>query len=96
MAATHSWIISQMDVKNAFLHGDLQEHVYMHPPPGVELPPRYICHLRHALYVFKHAPHAWFERFNTLVIAAGFTSSDHDPALFVHTSPRGRTLIYFM
>jgi hypothetical protein len=42
VAATHSWTISQMDVKNAFLHGDLQENVYMHPPPGVELPPGYM------------------------------------------------------
>jgi hypothetical protein len=48
VAATHSWTISQMDVKNAFLHGDLQEDVYMHPPPEVELPPGYICHLRRA------------------------------------------------
>ena len=84
---------NQMDVKNAFLHGDLQEDVYMHPPPGVEIPPGYICHLRRALYGLKQAPRAWFERFSSVVSAAGFTPSDHDPALFVHTSSRGRTLI---
>ena len=65
----------------------------MHPPPGVELPSGYICHLRHALYGLKQAPRAWFERFSSVVSAAGFTPSEHDPALFVHTSPRGRTLI---
>jgi hypothetical protein len=36
---------------------------------------------------------AWFERFTTVVIAARFVASQHDPALFIHTSPRGRTLI---
>ncbi|XP_022679643.1 uncharacterized protein LOC101752932 isoform X1 [Setaria italica] len=93
VAAIHSWTISQMDVKNAFLHGDLQENVYMHPLLGVEVPPGYVCHLRRALYGLKQAPRAWFQRFSSVVTAAGFTPSDHDPALFVHTSPRGRTLI---
>jgi hypothetical protein len=52
-----------------------------------------ICHLRRALYGLKQAPRTWFERFSSVVIVAGFNPSDHDPALFVRTSPRGRTLI---
>jgi hypothetical protein len=85
--------IISMDVKNVFLHGDLQENVYMHPPPGVQLPPGHACHLKRALYGLKQAPRAWFARFSSVVITAGFTPSDHDPTLFVHTSSRGRTLI---
>src|SRR5438105_380971 len=46
-----------------------------------------------ALYGLKQAPRAWFERFTSVVLATGFVASQHDPALFVHTSPRGRTLI---
>jgi hypothetical protein len=38
VAASSFWTISQMDVKNAFLHGDLHEEVYMHPPSGVNAP----------------------------------------------------------
>ena len=53
VAATSSWTISQMDVKNAFLHGDLHEKVYMQPPPGVDTPPGYVCRLRRALYVLN-------------------------------------------
>jgi hypothetical protein len=82
-----------MDVKNAFLHGDLNEEVYMQPPPGVNALPGYVCRLRHALYGLKQAPHAWFARFVSVIKAASFKPSDHDPALFIHLSPRGRTLL---
>jgi len=93
VAATSNWAISQMDVKNAFLHGDLNEEVYMQPPPGVDAPLGYVCRLRRALYGLKQAPRAWFERFVSVIRAAGFSASAHDPALFTHLSPRGRTLL---
>ena len=41
----------------------------------------------------KQPPRAWFERFSSVVQAAGFSSSEHDPALITHTSDRGRTLL---
>jgi hypothetical protein len=65
----------------------------MQPPPGVNAPPGYVCRLRRALYGLKQAPRAWFERFVSVIRAAGFSQSAHDPALFVHLSPRGRTLL---
>ena len=58
VAATSSWTISQMDVKNAFLHGDLHEEVHMQPPPGVDAPSGYVYRLRRALYGLKQAPRA--------------------------------------
>ena len=53
VAATRSWTISQMDVKNAFLHGDLHEEVYKQPPSGVDGPSAHVCRLRRALYGLK-------------------------------------------
>ena len=82
-----------MDVKNAFLHGDLHEEVYMQPPPGVHAPSGYVCRLRRALYGLKQAPRAWFEHFVSVIRAAGFSPSEHDPALFIHHSPHRRTLL---
>ena len=56
VAAIRSWTISQLDVKNAFLHGGLHEEVYMHPPPSVKVPDGYVCRLRRVLYGLKQAP----------------------------------------
>jgi hypothetical protein len=80
VASVRRWTVSQLGVKNAFLHGELHE-VYMHPPLGYSVPEG-----------LKQAPRAWFERFTSVATATGFIASQHDPALFVHTSPRDRPL----
>lgn len=57
IAASQLWPIHQMDVKNAFLHGDLHETVYMKPPPGLKVPiSNVVCHLKWSLYGFKQVP----------------------------------------
>ncbi|CAM8975392.1 unnamed protein product [Rhodiola kirilowii] len=93
VASVREWSISQLDVKNAFLNGELREEVYMRPPLGYSISDGMVLRLRRSLYGLKQAPRAWFERFSFVVTAAGFTASDHDPALFIHTSTRGRTLL---
>jgi hypothetical protein len=93
VASVRGWSISQLDVKNTFLNGEQREDVYMRPPAGHSVPESMVCHLRHSLYGLKQAPRAWFQRFASVVTAASFSASAHDPALFVHMSPRGRTLL---
>lgn len=94
VASVRSWSISQMDVKNAFLHGDLAEDVYMTPPLGLPHSPGQVCHLRKALYGLKQAPRAWFSRFTTAIHAAGFSTSSYDSALFTH--PSGTLLLLYV
>ena len=56
VTAVHCWLFYQMDVKNFFLNGDIQEEVYMQPPPSYPHLGSQVCCLRHALYGLKQAP----------------------------------------
>ena len=58
LVVAKGWVLHQMDVKNAFLHSDLQEEVYMEQPQGYEdeRNPNYVCKLRKLLYGLKQAP----------------------------------------
>uniref|UniRef100_A0A2N9FBP6 Integrase catalytic domain-containing protein n=1 Tax=Fagus sylvatica TaxID=28930 RepID=A0A2N9FBP6_FAGSY len=89
IAAVHQWPLFQMDVKNAFLNGDLTEEVYMQAPPGYSDCPDKVCLLRRALYGLKQAPRAWFAKFSSIVHQFGFSSSSHDTTLFIRRSDKG-------
>jgi hypothetical protein len=69
IAAIHQWPLHQLDIKNAFLHGELQEEVYMAQPPGftVSGASHLVCRLRRSLYGLKQSPQAWFGRFSNVL-----------------------------
>lgn len=54
VAVVIHWPLWQMDVKNTFLDGDLQETMYMQPPSGYAYPPSFVCQLKKSLYEFIH------------------------------------------
>ncbi|CAN1807703.1 Retrovirus-related Pol polyprotein from transposon TNT 1-94 [Linum perenne] len=93
LASQKHWPLLQLDVKNAFFHGDLKEIVYMACPPGYPAPPNSVCLLRRSLYGLKQAPRAWFEKFHHTILASGFRQSDNDPSLFIKSSSRGITIL---
>lgn len=74
LVANYGWPLRQFDVKNAFLHGDLEEEVYMIPPLGFQLlkDKGKVCKLRKELYRLKQSPRAWFERFKTTMVKIGY------------------------
>lgn len=76
IVVSKGWSLRQMDVKNAFLHGDLQEELYMTPPPGLFSSSfTEVCHLKQSQYGLKQAPRAWFEKFRTTLLDFTFTQS---------------------
>ncbi|XP_057444635.1 uncharacterized mitochondrial protein AtMg00810-like [Lotus japonicus] len=91
-----SWPIHQLDVQNAFLHGDLHETIYMHQPLGFcdRTHPDYVCRLRKSLYGLKQAPRAWYQRFADYVSTIGFQHSTSDHSLFIYR--RGSDMAYLL
>ncbi|KAM1079132.1 hypothetical protein ACFX2B_013731 [Malus domestica] len=87
LAAQFNWSLRQLDVKNAFLHGILQDEVYMDQPPGFEDPqnPTLVCQLHKSLYGLKQAPRAWNDRFTSFLPKLGFHNTYSDSSLFVKT-----------
>jgi histone deacetylase 1/2 len=84
IAASLGWSLRQLDVQNAFLHGLLEEEVYMRQPPGFEdkNKPHYVCKLDKALYGLKQAPRAWYSRLSQRLLELGFVPSKGDTSLF--------------
>lgn len=91
LAANLDWPLHQLDVKNAFLNGDLEEEVYMEIPPGFKskFGPN-VCKLNRSLYGLKQSPRAWFEKFTQSMKKQGYTQGQADHTLFTKFSHDGK------
>lgn len=84
--------MSQMDVTNAFLHGDLIETVYMKLPPGYKVlstvfqsdTTQYVCKFKKSLYGLKQVPRCWYLKLSTALQSYGFKQSHSDIGLFIY------------
>ncbi|KAL0288879.1 UNVERIFIED_CONTAM: Retrovirus-related Pol polyprotein from transposon TNT 1-94 [Sesamum calycinum] len=82
VAASLQWHIHQVDINNAFLHGYIEEEVYMMPPKGYSVPPGHVSKLRRSLYGLKHISRQWNVEFTSKLETYGFHQSKHDHCLY--------------
>jgi histone deacetylase 1/2 len=84
IAVSKGWSLRQLDVQNAFLHGILEEEVYMRQPPGYgdSTKPDFVCKLDKALSGLKQAPRAWYARLSSKLLSLGFHASKAYTSLF--------------
>ncbi|GJT39162.1 retrovirus-related pol polyprotein from transposon TNT 1-94 [Tanacetum coccineum] len=82
-AAHMNMVVYQMDVKTAFLNGNLWEEVYVSQPDGFVDPdkPNYVYKLKKALYGLKQAPRAWYDMLSSFLISNDFSKGLVDPTL---------------
>lgn len=85
--------IHQMDVTNAFLHGEIQEEVYLRKPPGMEQDVK-VLKLQKSLYGLKKSPKDWNSKLNTFMLDQKFKRSNADCCLYVKNA--NNQLIYLI
>jgi hypothetical protein len=95
LASQKNWTIYQLDVKSAFLHGELTEAVYVQQPQGFEIKGEEgkVYKLRKALYGLKQAPRAWYSRIENYFLKEGFEKCDFEHTLFIKAGAGGTFLI---
>ena len=82
-------------MSNVFLHGTLDEDIYMDQPPGYvdSRHPHLVCKLKKSLYGLKQAPRAWYNRFSSFLQDIDFRTCTHDTSLFTLRHPHGLVII---
>ncbi|KAK8628127.1 hypothetical protein V6N13_063839 [Hibiscus sabdariffa] len=95
LAAQEQWKIYQLDVKSAFLNGELEEEIFIEQPPGfvVKGKEEKVCKLKKALYGLKQAPRAWYKKIDSYLIEKGFERSKNEHTLYVKNQGKNDLLI---
>lgn len=94
VASAHNWDVHQMNVHNAFLHGDVDEEVYMKPPPRFSSSGGKVCKLLKSLYGLKQALRCWFANLSSALQKYGFSQSHSGYSLFFYS--RNNVSIYVL
>lgn len=85
VAVTKGWRLTQLDISNVFLHGNLEERLVNSQPIGFydNDKPHHMCLLKNALYGSKQAPTMWFKHLKEFLVSSEFIQGWVDPSLFI-------------
>jgi hypothetical protein len=77
--------LEQLDVKSAFLHGELEEEIYMDQREGfiVHGKDNFVCKLKKSLYGLNQSPRQWYKRFDSFMVSNGFKRSQYDSCVYI-------------
>lgn len=81
------------DAMNAFLHGELNEQIYVKPPEGLILPENKVLRLKKAVYGLKQAPRSWNSQVNSVLINSNYQRSKHEPCVYYKRHDKKLTII---
>ena len=93
VAAAKAWSMYQLNVNNAFIHGELDEEVYMQMPKGIPNPHNKVCRLKKSLYGLKQASRKWFSKLKDTLLSLGYIQSKNDYSLFLNKNSTHTTLL---
>ena len=95
LAAVYDLQIHQMDVKTAFLNGELEEEIYMEQPEGFIVPGQEnkVCRLVKSLYGLKQAPKQWHAKFDKVMLSNGFKINECDKCVYIKNTPNHEVIV---
>ena len=99
LAANLDWPLHQLDIKNAFINGNLNEEIYMELPPGFKSTgqTRLVCKLKKTIYGLRQSPRGWFERFTKVVRKQKYKQAHTDHTLFYkHEGGKSTILLVYV
>jgi hypothetical protein len=91
LVAHYDMVLEQMDVKTTFLHGDLEEQIYMKQPEGFSQlgQEHLVCKLKKSFYGLKQSPRQWYKRFDSYMIKIGYKRCEYDCCVYVKSLDDG-------
>jgi len=98
LVAAEDFHLEQLDVKTAFLHGDLEEEIDMQQPQGYEVKGRekLVCRLKKSLYGLKQAPRQWYLKFDKFMSEQGYTRCHSDHCVYLKKENDGSYIIFLL
>ncbi|KAF3630588.1 hypothetical protein FXO37_28413 [Capsicum annuum] len=95
LAVVYDLQIHQIDVKNAFLNGDLEEEIYIEQPEGFVVPGKEnkVCKLVKSLYGLKQAPKQWHAKFDQTMLANRFKINEFDKCVYIKDPPNHQVIV---